>query len=140
MNKEKLVRGKIAIEKENMNWILSRAWQDSFAQIHTNKNAFAERGWTPLNHNSLLHPEIMQWQGSHVEQENCNNDCDDKDNNDDIFLETGNSTHSSILTDAASVPPDHLNLSQGLTGTLIADSIIETMESRKCSKCNVEEN
>jgi hypothetical protein len=66
--------------------LVSRAWQDSFACICTNKNTIAEQGWTPLNYNCLLHPEIAatRWQGSE-EREEHGNRCDDNNLNiDDI--------------------------------------------------------
>jgi hypothetical protein len=143
LTRKELVGGEFAIEKEDVTCLVSRAWQDSFARIHTNKNAIAERGWTPLNYNCLLHPEIAstRWHGC-VEQDHSNN-CGDNDNNDTIIVETGNSTNSSNISTAAgaSVPPaDLLNLSQGLAGTLI-DSIIETRNREDARNgVNVEEN
>ena len=55
-----LVDKEFAIEKDNVTYLLVfQAWEDLFARICTNKNAIAERGWTPLNYNCLLHSEIM---------------------------------------------------------------------------------
>jgi hypothetical protein len=97
LTRKELVGGEFAIEKEDVPCLVSRAWQDLFAQIHTNKNAIAERGWTPLNYDCLLHPEIAstRWHGC-VEQDHSNN-CGDNDNNDTIIVETGNSTNSSCI-------------------------------------------
>ncbi len=69
----------------------------------------------------MLHPEIAatQWQGR-SEQDKHGNHCDDND----IIIETGKSINDSNNVTVASVPPDLLNLSQGLAGSLI-HSIIE---------------
>ena len=53
LTRKESVGGQFAIEKEDVTCLVSRAWQDSFARIRTNKNAIAERGWTPLNFNCL---------------------------------------------------------------------------------------
>ena len=51
LTRKELVGGEFAIEKEDVTClVVSRARQDLFAQIHTNKTAIAERGWTPLNY------------------------------------------------------------------------------------------
>ena len=39
--------------------LVNIAWEKSFARIHLNKMAIAERGWTPLNRNLLLYKEIQ---------------------------------------------------------------------------------
>ena len=49
LTRKESVGGQFAIEKEDVTCLVTRAWQDSFACIRTNKNAIAERGWTPLN-------------------------------------------------------------------------------------------
>lgn len=54
------VGAEFAIEKEDVIHLVHRAWNDSFARIKQNQNAIAERGWTPLTYNCLLHPEILQ--------------------------------------------------------------------------------
>jgi hypothetical protein len=76
-----------------------------------------------------------------VEQEHSNT-CGDNNKNDTIIVETRNSTNSSSISRAAAlVPPaDLLNLSQGLTGTLI-DSILETRNREDARNgVNFEEN
>ena len=133
LTRKELVGGEFAIEKEDVTCLVSRAWQDSFARVRTNKNAIAERGWTPLNYNCLLHPEIAATRSQ----------CGAEDNNhDDTTATAGNSTHesnSNVLT-VASVPPNLLNLSQGYAGTLI-DSIIETRNRNDARNgVSVEEN
>ena len=51
LTRKELVGGEFAIEKEDVTClVVSRARQDLFAQIHTNKTAIAKRGWTPLNY------------------------------------------------------------------------------------------
>jgi hypothetical protein len=95
LTRKLLVGDKFVIEKEDVTYlVVSRARLDSFARIHTNKNAIAKRGWTTLNYICVvLHPEIAstRWQGR-VEQEHSNN-CGDNDNNDTITVETGNCTN-----------------------------------------------
>jgi hypothetical protein len=38
--------------------LINQAWEHSFGNVATNKNAIADRGWNPLNRALLLHPEI----------------------------------------------------------------------------------
>ena len=38
--------------------IINYAWERSFAEVPSNQEAIAERGWLPFNRNLLLHPEI----------------------------------------------------------------------------------
>ena len=49
-------REEFAIEKDDIAFIVHRAWKESFARLTTNKTAIAVRGWNPLNYNCLLHP------------------------------------------------------------------------------------
>jgi hypothetical protein len=127
LTRKELVGGEFAIEKEDVACLVSRAWQDSFARIRTNKNAIAERGWAPLNYNCLLHPEIAATR------------CQGADNNDGTMEETSGNSKNNELT-VPSVPPDLLNLSHGYAGTLI-DSIIETRNRNDARNgVNVEEN
>jgi hypothetical protein len=82
-----------------------------------------------------------RWQGR-IERDEHGNHCDDNDISIDDFVlaETGNSINDSNNVTVASVPPDLLNLSQGLAGTLI-DSIIETRNREDARNgVNVEEN
>jgi hypothetical protein len=58
LQRKELVDAEYAIQKEDLTYILSQAWVDSFAQVPTNKKAIAEQGWGPLKYNCLLHPEI----------------------------------------------------------------------------------
>jgi hypothetical protein len=46
---------KFAIKKEDITYIVSQAWADSFARDAHNKSAMADCGWNPLNYNCLLH-------------------------------------------------------------------------------------
>jgi hypothetical protein len=43
-----LINAEFAIQKEDITYIVSQAWTDSFARVATNKKAFAERGWGPF--------------------------------------------------------------------------------------------
>ena len=79
---------------------MSKAWDESFAHIATNQNAVAERGWGPLNYNLLLHPEIQLTSTSNLQTEANNNQP------------------------ASSIPPSGLNLSQGITATLV-DQVVQ---------------
>jgi len=72
-------RAAFAIEKDDVVDLVARAWDDSFAKIHANQKAIAERGWTPLNYNCLLHPEIvatstrLNQQQKDMDKDNINN-------------------------------------------------------------------
>lgn len=39
--------------------IFNSAWEKSFAQTEFNKEAITAKGWCPLTHNLLYHPEII---------------------------------------------------------------------------------
>ena len=82
-------RAAIAVEKEDIVDLVSKAWDESFAHITTNQKAVAERGWGPLNYNLLLlHPEIQLTSTSNLQTEANNNQP------------------------ASSIPPSRLNLSK----------------------------
>ena len=38
--------------------LVNLCWDDSFANVRTNKKAIVERGWAPFNRNLLLYTEI----------------------------------------------------------------------------------
>ncbi len=99
---------------------MKQAWNSSFARTKSNQKATLHRGWGPkaLNYNVLCHPEIAT---SH-----------------------NGSTHSSLPT--STVPAEELNLSQGLSGTLVdrivvhknreatdGDDALEQMRKRKAT-------
>ena len=46
------------IEKQDIVGIVHRAWMKSFANVITNKQAIADRGWNPLTYVLLDHPEL----------------------------------------------------------------------------------
>jgi hypothetical protein len=52
-------RLEFAIEKNDVVYLVHQTWNDSFARVDSNKKAIAERGWSPLTYNCLLHPEIL---------------------------------------------------------------------------------
>jgi hypothetical protein len=52
-------RQELTINKVDIVGLVNTAWDNSFANIATNKKAIYERGWYPLNYNVLLHPEIQ---------------------------------------------------------------------------------
>jgi hypothetical protein len=119
-----LVDEEFAIEKDNVTYLVSQAWEDLFARIRTNKNAIAERGWTPLNYNCLLHPEIMATKHTAEARDGDFQPASDQEQERDSTTIVNNDLHTAGLTRMI-VSPDLLNLSQGLSCTLI-NSIIES--------------
>jgi hypothetical protein len=89
----------LAIDKVDVVDLVSRAWEVSFARVKSNKKAIADRGWSPLNYNCLLHPEIQATQ-----------------------YKNPSLVSLSQITDV--VPPDGLNLTVGLAATIM-DSLTE---------------
>ena len=85
-------RQELTINKVDIVGLVNTAWDNSFANIATNKKAIYERGWYPLNYNVLLHPEIQLTQP----QQNIN-----------------------APTETATLPPDELNLQTGFSGTIV---------------------
>ena len=85
-------RQELTINKVDIVGLVNTAWDNSFANIATNKKAIYERGWYPLNYNVLLHPEIQLTQP----QQNIN-----------------------APTETATLPPDELNLQTGFAGTIV---------------------
>ena len=88
----------LAIDKVDIVDLVSRAWEVSFARVESNKKGIADRGWSPLNYNCLLHPEIQATQYKNP------------------------SLSLSQLSDV--VPSDGLNLTDGLAATIM-DSLTE---------------
>ena len=84
-----------AVEKKGIVDLVLKAWDESFAHI-----VVAEKGWVPLNNNLLLHPEIQLASTSNLQSETNNNQP------------------------VSSIPPSGLNLSQGITATLV-DQIVQ---------------
>jgi len=91
-------RAEFAIEKDDIVDLVARAWELSFARVDTNLNAIAEKGWGPLNYNTLLHDEIQLTAVSAIQTE----------------------LNAAIST----ITPAGLNLNKGITGTLL-DKVIE---------------
>ncbi len=83
-----------AVEKEDIVGLVRTAWSKSFARVKENRKATLMRGWGPkaLNFNVLVHPEIR-----------CSNAA----------------TDTMQLKLNSTVQPEDLNLSDGLTGTLV---------------------
>jgi hypothetical protein len=97
------------INKSDVVKLVKEAWHVSFAREETNRKAVLQRGWGPraLNYNVLLHPEILPSKPKNSGQP---------------IMEY------SVIS---SLPATHLNLSNGLTGTLIDRIMIEkNKESR----------
>jgi hypothetical protein len=121
LKEKELVGAEFAIEKEDVIYLVAQAWADSFARIAHNQNAIAERGWTPLTYNCLLHPEILATKSEDREvHESGNNNYDEQED---------------------SGPLDHeLKFSQGLSGKLM-DSILETrIREHARNGVNLEDN
>ena len=115
LRRKELVDQEFAIEKDDVVGLVSRAWQDSFARVRTNKNAIAERGWTPLNYNCLLHPEVATTKFKGVI-------------NNDIMMQPPAVTDlgiDSTASTALTVQPELLNLSNGLAASLF-DTLMDT--------------
>ena len=70
-------RQELTINKVDIVGLVNTAWDNSFANIATNKKAIYERGWYPLKYNVLLHPEIQLNQPQQVKPPNwlCWNNC-----------------------------------------------------------------
>ena len=117
LKKKEKRRAAFAIEKEDVVDLVARAWDDSFARINSNQKAIAERGWTPLNYNCLLHPEIVATSTRSSQQQK------DVDEDDDNNCSTQQILESTTVSDVA-VRPGDLNLCDGMAGTLV-DSIVE---------------
>ena len=100
-----------AVEKENIVDLVSKSWDEYFAHFATNQKAVAERGWGPLNYNLLLlHPDQLT-STSNLQTEANNNQP------------------------ASSIPPSGLNLSQGITGTLV-DQVVQYRNHEDARKRN----
>jgi hypothetical protein len=50
----------VRIEKHDIVGLVHEAWNQSFAQVESNKRAIAERGWSPLTYTLLDHPELTR--------------------------------------------------------------------------------
>ena len=87
------------VEKVEIVDLVSKAWDESRAHISTNQKAVAEQGWGPLNYNFLLNPGIQLTSASNLQTEANNNQP------------------------ISSIPSSGLNLSQGITGTLVVQVI-----------------
>ncbi len=97
------------INKSDVVKLVKEAWHVSFAREETNRKAVLQRGWGPraLNYNVLLHPEILPSKPQNSGQP---------------------ITENLVIS---SLPATHLNLSNGLAGTLIDRIVIEkNKESR----------
>mmetsp|Transcript_8799 Transcript_8799/g.12803 ORF Transcript_8799/g.12803 Transcript_8799/m.12803 type:complete len:342 (+) Transcript_8799:694-1719(+) len=57
------------VERHDIVGIVHRAWLKSFANIETNKQAVADRGWNPLTRNLLDHPELKNTKNRSAIQE-----------------------------------------------------------------------
>ena len=94
------------------------------------KSAIADRGWNPLNYNCLLHPEIVATRHEGEVLSCSGEDDDDDDTREDVVVPAAGISHV----------VDLLNLSKGLSGTLI-NSIIETRAGDDARNgINLEEN
>ena len=136
LKKKEQRRAAFAIEKDDVVDLVARAWDDSFARINSNQKAIAERGWSPLNYNCLLHPEIVATSTRSRQQQK---DVDDNDDNNNSTQQTLESTEGALSGDIA-VRPGDLNLHHGMAGTLV-DSIVETRKRDDARNgTNLEEN
>ena len=134
LKKKESRRAAFAIEKDDIVDLVARAWDESFARISSNQKAIAERGWTPLNYNCLLHAEIVATSTKSIQQQK---DVDKDDNNNSSG--TQQTLESTKPVSDVAVRPGNLNLHHGLAGTLV-DSIVETrMRDDSRNGVNMEE-
>jgi hypothetical protein len=140
LKKKENRRAAFAIEKDDVVDLVARAWDDSFARINSNQKAIAERGWTPLNYNCLLHPEIVATSTrSSQQQKDVDKDDDNNDNNNSTH-QTSEESPTTVSDKDIAVRPGDLNLHHGLAGTQV-DSIVETrMRDNARNGINLEEN
>jgi hypothetical protein len=90
-----------AIEKTDVVGLVREAWELSFARVQTNQKAIVSRGWGPraLNYNALRHPEILT-------------------------SAPGTSVKRPIDALESRALPEELNLSEGLSATLVDRIVI----------------
>lgn len=50
LRQKELAGIEFGINKEDITYLVSQAWADSFARVVHNKSAIADRGWNPLNY------------------------------------------------------------------------------------------
>ena len=125
LRRKELAGVEFGINKEDITYLVSQAWADSFARVVHNKSAIADRGWNPLNYNCLLHPEIVatRYAGGLAD----GSDADD--DREDVMVAAEGSQVVQLL-----------NLSKGLSGSLI-DEILETRARDDARNgINLEEN
>ena len=126
--KKELVQAEFAIDKKDVVYLVAQqAWADSFARVHQNLKAIAERGWGLLNYNCLLHPQIA------ATQQQLHTEHGDKDN-------TTSSSETTVSASQSVFIAEQLNLSRGLAGTIMT-SLLEYKVRDDARNCiNFEEN
>jgi hypothetical protein len=50
------------LTKDDITWLLCRAWPTSLGRIETNKDTIVEGGWGPLNYVLLFDPKLQDFQ------------------------------------------------------------------------------
>jgi hypothetical protein len=123
LNKKEERREEFAIHKSDIVYLVSMAWADSFARIESNRNAIADRGWSPLNYNCLCHPEILSTKTMNY------------DDNDEQIC-----TRQQEQEGAHRAPEQSLNLSKGLAGSLIDSIVAARIRDDARNGVNLEEN
>jgi hypothetical protein len=121
--KQKLVTAKndaglpFEINKTDVVKLVKEAWEVSFARVNTNRKAVLERGWGPkaLNYNVLCHPEIKSSKPQ------------------------GDNAAEKMITLVSDLPPSELNLTSGLSGTLIERIVIQSNKETRASGASVAE-
>ncbi len=114
--------------KGNITYIVTQAWADSFASAVHNKSAIADRGWNPLNFNSLRHPEIAAtwYMGGLV---GGGGSSADDDGREDVMIPAEGLQVAEFLT-----------LSKGLSGSLIDEILEKRARDDASNGVNLEEN
>jgi hypothetical protein len=124
---QELAGVEFGINKEDITYLVSQAWADSFTHVVHNKSAIADCGWNPLNYNCLLHPEIVATRYTGGLAGGSNNASDDRE---DVMVPAEQGLQVVQL----------LNLSKGSSGSLI-DEILETRAYNNAQNgINLEEN
>jgi hypothetical protein len=107
------------INKTDVVKLVKEAWNASFSRVETNQKAVLERGWGPkaLNYNVLLHPEISA--------SNPDNDGSSGDQQNKMMV--------------SNLHPRELNLTEGLSGTLIDRIVLHSNKESRTSGKSVAE-
>jgi hypothetical protein len=105
------------INKIDIVKLVKDAWRVSFARVETNRKAVLNRGWGPkaLNMNVLRHPEILSSKPKE-------HGCQPTSNKIDVL---------------STLPASELNISEGLSGTLIDRIVLQSNKDARTSGASI---